>query len=175
MAMTKRFRDGTVYANILIMIDPSHASSVGRIIHELYQLQGFTNRLTIHIRHRNGDIQGSLSNELARFIADLLPDDWLGYEYTALSTGGYLKDLLSKSQLRLARILVDFQISRLPKFILAMVLYPITIVLTAVHNVWMAGRERNCKDYMSSALISMHRLHAAADANPIPSEQPGYS
>ena len=175
MAMTKRFRDGTVYANILIMIDPSHASSVGRIIHELYQLQGFTNRLTIHIRHRNGDIQGSLSNELARCIADLLPDDWLGYEYTALSTGGYLKDLLSKSQLRLARILVDFQISRLPKFILAMVLYPITIVLTAVHNVWMAGRERNCKDYMSSALISMHRLHAAADANPIPSEQPGYS
>lgn len=173
MTLAKRFRNGTDYVNILIMIDPSHANSVGRIIHELYQLQSFTNRLTIHIRHRSGDLQGNLSNELARCIADLLPDDWLGYEYTAFSTGGHLKDLLAKSQLRLARILIDFQISRLPKFVLAMALYPITIALTAVHNVWMARRERDCKDYMSSALISMHRLHAATGADRISSEKPG--
>jgi hypothetical protein len=173
MTLAKRFRNGTDYVNILIMIDPSHANSVGRIIHELYQLQSFTNRLTIHIRHRSGDLQGNLSNELAQCIADLLPDDWLGYEYTAFSTGGHLKDLLAKSQLRLARILIDFQISRLPKFVLAMALYPITIALTAVHNVWMARRERNCKDYMSSALISMHRLHAATGADRISSEKPG--
>jgi len=172
MTLTKRFRNGTDYANILIMIDPSLATSVGRIIHELYQLQGFTNRLTIHMRHRDGDIQGDLSNELSRCITDLLPDDWLAHEYTALSAGGYLKDLLSKSHLTLAQILIDFQIRRLPQFTLAMFLYPITIALTVAYNVWMAKRERNCTNYISSVLISMHRLHPAGDANRILSEQP---
>ena len=172
MTLSRGFLNDTSYANILIIIDPTHASSVGRIIHELYQHKGFTNRLAIYIRRRSGDTHGSISNELVQCIADLLPDDWLGYEYTALSSGGYLKGLLSMIQLRLARILIDFQMRSLPKHALAMVLYPISIALTAVHNVWMASRQQNCKDYISSALISMHRIHAATTGDPIPAEQP---
>jgi len=175
MTLSKRFQSGKTYDSILIMIEPIHASSVGRIIHELYVLQSFTNRLTIHISRRRGETQGDLSNELAQCIADLLPDDWLGYQYTAIASGGYLKHLLFKTQLRLARILIDFQMGRLPKFALATVLYPITVGLTAGHNIWMARRQRHCKGYMSSALISMHRLNAARETDQIASGKPGRS
>jgi hypothetical protein len=172
MTLAKKFQKGKNYDNILFLIAPTHASSVGRIINELYLLQNFATKLTIHIRRRSEDTEGNLSNELAYSIADLLPDDWLGYDYMTITVGGYLKNLLSDSQLRLARILVDFQMSRLPKFMFALIAYPITLGLTAVHNVWMARKKQNCTGYMSSALISMNRLNTTSDSGLTPSEQP---
>lgn len=171
MTLSKRVEGGKVYENIMIMIDLGNANNVGRIIHELYLLQCFTNCVNVYISRRHR-VKGGINNDLSHSIADILPNDWLGYEYTVISRGGRLKHLLSKSQFSLEQILIDFQMNRLPKFVLSMALYPITLVLTAVCNVWAGRSQRNCTEYMSSVLISMRRRYSIRDSDPIAFKAP---
>jgi hypothetical protein len=122
--------------------------------------------IAVFIDHPNAEMDASnFSGELAQYIEDLLPADWIGSTVSARFAGGRIKRRLRRLERRVLNQLFPSSWTRLPLLAGAMLLWPVVAALTAANNLRMGRPSETCPAFCTSALILVSGADApAADA-----------
>jgi hypothetical protein len=125
--------------------------------------------ISIYIEHKDGELDPSnFAFELAQYVDELLPFDWLAYRMKTGFAGGRVKRQLRLIERFLLRNLWPASPWRLPHLIVSAALWPLMAALTALNNLRLRNASSTCPEYCSSALLSLTRisLPAATERSP---------
>jgi hypothetical protein len=125
--------------------------------------------IAVYIEHRNSEEdQSNFSLELAQYVQNLLPANWIGLQLKASFAGGRIKRRLRLRERFLFRFLWPSSVGRVPLLMFAATLWPVVAALTALNNFRLRNRSSDCPDYCSSALLCLNnpRERIAAAASP---------
>jgi hypothetical protein len=125
--------------------------------------------VAVYVEHRNSEEdESNFSVELAQYIENLLPADWIGLRLKASFVGGRTKRRLRLRERFLFRFLWPSSLGRLPHLMFAVTLWPIVAALTALNNFRLRNLSSECPDYCSSAFLCLNSPseRTAADASP---------
>ncbi|MGQ0683672.1 hypothetical protein [Bradyrhizobium sp.] len=125
--------------------------------------------IAVYIEHRNSEEdESNFSIELAQYIENLLPTNWIALKLQARFAGGRTKRRLRLSERFLFRFVWPSSSKRLPHWMFAVTLWPVVAALTALNNFRLRNLSSECPDYCSSAFLCLSNPpeRVAADASP---------
>ncbi|CCE08466.1 hypothetical protein BRAS3843_2750005 [Bradyrhizobium sp. STM 3843] len=116
--------------------------------------------LAIFLEHQPGDLDGGdLAHALPQFVEQVMPPNWMAYQYDGRFAGGRVKFLLRQWERNLARYVWPLSLRRLPVNLLAVVSWAAIAVLTSANNVRMRKwlRTGAFPSHCSSMLMTRER------------------
>jgi hypothetical protein len=127
--------------------------------------------IAVYIEHRNSEEdQSNFSVELAQYIQNLLPANWIGLRLKANFAGGRVKRRLRLRERFLLRFLWPSSARRAPLLLLVATLWPVIAALTALNNLRLRNLSSDCPEYCSSVLLCLNNHPEAIAAAASPSE-----
>lgn len=156
---------GARYDHMLIHIERAEVRKLKQILERVEDCVEPKGTISVYIEHPNSELDSSnFSLELAQYVDELLPHNWISYQMKASFAGGRIKRELRLAERFLFRYLWPTSIGRLPHLIFSATLWPLTAALTALNNFRLRNASAKCPDYCSSALLSFVRIPAPARA-----------
>lgn len=159
------------YESVLLHLHRADVTRTARLLEATRPLLRSGGTIAVLIDHPNAEMDASnFSGELAQYIEDLLPANWIGSEVSARFAGGRIKRHLRQLERRVLNHLWPSSWTRMPLLIGAMVVWPIVAALTAANNLRMGRPSEACPAFCTSALIlvSDSGAPAATAARPPP-------
>lgn len=158
------------FDNIFVHIRRAEVLNLRKVLEWAENLVKPDGTIAVYVEHRNSEEDASnFSVELAQYVENLLPADWIGLKLKASFSGGRTKRRLRLTERFLFRFLWPSSPGRLPHLVVAVTLWPIVAVLTALNNFRLRNLSSECPDYCSSAFLCLnnHLERIAADAAPL--------
>jgi hypothetical protein len=142
------------FDNILVHVRRSEVLNLKKILEWAENSTKPAGTIAVYLEHRNSEEdQGNFSTELAQYVQNLLPANWLGLHLTASFAGGRTKRGLRLKERFLFRFLWPSSLARMPLSMLMALLWSVVAGLTALNNFRLRNRSSECLDYCSSALL----------------------
>jgi hypothetical protein len=128
--------------------------------------------IAVYVEHRNSEEdESNFSIELAQYIEDLFPANWVGLRVKASFAGGRTKRRLRLNERFLFRFIWPSSPSRLPHWMFAVTLWPVVAAMTALNNFRLRKLSSECPDYCSSAFLCLNNRPERAVADESPAER----
>jgi hypothetical protein len=154
------------YDNVLLHVYRSNVRQTGAILETARARLRPGGTVAVYIEHVNGELDTSnFSSELAQYLDDVLPGDWIGHRLEARFAGGIIKRRIRWCELILLRYVRPASVRMLPHFAIALMLWPVFAALTAVNNFLARNLSSRCPPYCSSALFSLSGIPVPTVAN----------
>ena len=154
------------YDNILVHVYRANVRQTRKILESADALMKSDGTVAIYVEHANGELDSSnFSVELAQYVEEVLPADWIGHRLEASFAGGTAKRRLRRIQRFLIHSIWPLSIGRLPRLAVALVIWPIIAALTAVNNLLHRDLSSMCPPYCSSALVSLTRISTRTEVD----------
>lgn len=153
------------YDNVFVHVYRSDALKSRRLLESAEHLVKPDGTIAIYIEHRNAEMdESNFSFELAQYVDDVLPGNWIGYHVKSGFAGGRVKRRLRLIERYLFRYIWPSSVRRLPHLMATAGLWPLTAVLMALYNFSQRNASSICSDYCSSALLRLTKISASAPA-----------
>lgn len=155
-AQWRNANDGMHYRNVLCHVYHADVLRTRRILERLSSVLGRETMIGIYIDHEEASADpGNFTQELAQYVDDVLPGEWLGLEIKANFVGGVAKRRMRLTEIRLLHCLWPVTWRRMIVFPFVPLLWPFVAVLTAMNNWWRRNGFKTCPSFCSSALLTL--------------------
>lgn len=145
---------GEGYDGALVHLHRADVTGMARLIEATQPLLRPGGTIAVFVDHPNAEMDpNNFSGELAQYIEDLLPADWIGSSVSARFAGGRIKRRLRRLERRILNHLMPTSWTRLPLVVGAMAAWPLVAALTAANNLRMGRANEICPTFCTSALI----------------------
>ena len=142
------------FGTIFVHIYRSDIRKLSKILNSAQRYLKPEGMIAVFIEHKNYDQDSSnFSLELAQYIDELLPANWMGLQVTATFAGGLVKRRLRVAERFLFRFLWPTSLRRSWYVVFAAPLWLMVAALTSLHNVRLRKLSSTCPIYCSSALL----------------------
>ncbi|QCI63170.1 hypothetical protein [Phreatobacter stygius] len=149
--------DGS-YDNVLIHMYRSNVREMRKMLEKAERLIKRDGTLSVYVDHVQSEIDPSnFSIELAQYVDQLLPSDWVGYRVSARFAGGATKRRLRLVERRLFRYLWPSSVWRLPLVAAAVLSWFGVAAMMSVSNLRNRNLTKKCPQFCSSFLASFSR------------------
>jgi hypothetical protein len=112
--------------------------------------------VAVFVEHVRGESDPSdFSRELAAYVNQILPANWVGFRISARFAGGIGRRRLRIAEQRVINYLLTSSLVRLPVMIVSSLVWPFIAAATAINNLRHWGESRTCPPYCSSFLIML--------------------
>jgi hypothetical protein len=157
------------YDHLFVHISRADARALRQILKSTESYVETNGTISIFVEHRNSELDASnFSAELAQYVDEFLPADWIAYRMDASFAGGRPKRWLRLSERYLFRYLVPTSKSRLPLLFICAAIWPFVAALTALNNLRQMNSSSKCPAYCSSAMLSLTKISARTPAQASP-------
>ncbi len=159
------------FDHILIQVKRANVRQARAMLHAAAPFLKRDGIIGLYVRHENAELDPSdFTLEFPQYVEEVLPDDWLGWNLQASFAGGATKRRLRVAERLLFRYLIPSSMSRIPLLLMALGLWPIVAVLTALNN-YRLRNLTSSESYCTSALLVLSRARehdGEIDASPQP-------
>jgi hypothetical protein len=156
------------YDNIFVHMLRADMRRTAMVLDSVRRMLDSNGRIAVFVEHRFSETDPSnFSVELAQYVDEILPSDWLRYRVAAKFAGGHLKRWLRLTERRLVRDLFPSSLLRLPALGGAFIAWPFIALLTAINNLANRKATEDCPEFCSSFLLSLEGPTEQSESKPV--------